>query len=171
MEIAVTNSQATPTLTHLSGKTWVLVADAARARVFELSHDRRELREIRDLLNAEGRGRTEFDDRLPRTNESGGAARHAIEPHTPFRRKVSERFAHQIATSLLENLDAGSFEHLIVVAGPRFLGELHECVGDRVKRHIVAEIRKDLTKHLPPDIYAHLPAFSKRLPPAAAFAR
>ena len=74
--------------------TWVLVADSARARVFEVTREDPTLREIAVFTNPEGRiaPRELRHDRLPRVNESMGHARHAIEPHTSLKRKSTDRF-------------------------------------------------------------------------------
>ncbi len=75
--------------------TWILVADHARARLFELTSQNDKLSEIETFVNPEGRGpaRDQTTDRLPRVRESMNSAHHAIEPHTSLHDKSADRFA------------------------------------------------------------------------------
>ena len=82
--------------------TWILVADAARARVFEATGRSEPWQEVACFANPDGRapGRHATTERAPRVNESMGGARHAIEPHTSLRDKSTERFAHMLGEAL-----------------------------------------------------------------------
>ena len=62
-------------------KTWVLVADSKKARLFEYEHSREPWAETACFVNTDD-GRSPGFDRLPRVQESVGSARHAIEPRT-----------------------------------------------------------------------------------------
>jgi len=131
-------------------RTWILVADSARARVFE--RDRAgALIELGCYTNPEARDGTRgmTTDRPPTVNESMGFARHALEPHTSRREKVAATFAR----ALREVLDRGHveqrFDRLVLVAPARFLGDLHSAFGKHLRAAVVAEVRRDFT-HLTP---------------------
>lgn len=138
--------------------TWILVADRARARVFDLSADGAALVEIKSFINPEGRasGRDLTTDRPPRTQESIGSARHAIEPHTSFAEKITDRFAHQLGDILASACASRRCGHLVLIAPPAFLGTLHAKLGKNVRKHLVSRLDKDLSSLRPADIYAHL---------------
>ncbi|HEX7130181.1 MAG TPA: host attachment protein [Rhodanobacteraceae bacterium] len=141
--------------------TWILVADRARARILEIS-DEEPLTEIACFASPESRvrARDTTTHRLPRTNESASAARHAIEPHTPLRQKSSQRFARLLGDALGRGRDEHRYERLVLVAPPRFLGSLHEALDEPLRACVVQEIGHDLTT-LP------IHALRERLPPAA----
>jgi protein required for attachment to host cells len=141
--------------------TWVLVADRARARLFELATQDKgcELIEIRDFVNPEGRGseRDQVTERRPRTHESVGATRHAIEPHTSLRDKSANRFAQELGESLEHGRVSHRYEGLVLVALPRFLGTLHATLNRQVCECIMAEIPHELTTKTPAEIRGYLP--------------
>ena len=74
-------------------KTWILVADDARARLFESERTDGELLEVADFVHPDAhhadRGHR---DRLPRAQQSVGGARHGIEPRTSAEEKIAREF-------------------------------------------------------------------------------
>ena len=139
--------------------TWILVADGARARLFETQRTGT-LSELGCYTNAEIRNGTRglTTDRAPTVNESVGSARHSIEPHTSLREKAASRFAHSLREVLDVGQSAHRFEHLVLIAPPRFLGALHKVFDKQLRGCVVAEIRRDFTQMSPGDISARLPA-------------
>lgn len=139
-------------------KTWILVADAGRARLFEAEARDGALLEIGGYANpdAHARGAGIGSDRPPRTQESVGSARHAIEPHTDPHDKAALGFAKGLA----EILEHGRVEHaytrLVLVAPPRFLGQLRAELGAQVGKLVAGSIGKDLTHATNEDIRAVL---------------
>jgi protein required for attachment to host cells len=126
--------------------TWVLITDAARARLFQID-GRDGMAEVACLSNPERRTVThdrDLNDRLPRTIESGSAHRSAIEPHTTLREKSERQFARAVAERLEHDAERQQYEHLILVAPPRFLGVLREHLPEALHRRVVGEIRHDL---------------------------
>jgi len=126
--------------------TWILVADSARARLFE-KDPAGALNELGCYTNPEARSATRglTTDRLPTVNESVGAARHAIEPHTSRRAKAAGSFARSLREILVQGDHTRRFERLVLVAPPRFLGDLHTAFDKRLRARVVAEIRRDFT--------------------------
>jgi protein required for attachment to host cells len=139
-------------------KTWILVADAGRARLFEAQSRDGVLAEIGGYANPEAhaRGAETGSDRPPRTQESANSARHAIEPHTDAHDKAAMGFAKGLA----EILEHGRVEHaytrLLLVAPPRFLGQLRAELGAQVGKLVAGSIAKDLTHATNGDIRAVL---------------
>lgn len=137
--------------------TWVLVADAARARLFEAETGT--LNELGCYVDADSRGgaRGLATGRPPTVNESMGSARHSIEPHTSPREKAAARFARSLREVLEQGQHAQRFARLVLVAPPRFLGALHAAFGRPLRDCVIAEIRRDFTQLAPENIHARLP--------------
>lgn len=140
--------------------TWILVADGARARLFEVRGKHEPWNELACFTNPDGRapGREATTERAPRVNESANAARHAIEPQTTLRDKSNDRFAHMINDALERGLHDHRYERLVLVAPPRFLGRLHRTLGKLLKGCVTGEIRHNFTSLRGEEIRARMPA-------------
>lgn len=139
--------------------TWVLVADGARARLFESESFNKGLSEVACFTNPDGRspGRNATTERAPRVNESANSARHAIEPHTSLRDKSTDRFARTLNAALEQGRNNNHFDQLVLIAPPRFLGTLHNNLGKGLTECVVGEIRRNLTALPPEEIRSRLP--------------
>lgn len=136
------------------GKTWILVANRVRARLLELDESKREVSEIGDFLNPDGRAPsgTRGENRPPRTMESVGTTRHAIEPHTEPAVKVADRFARQLIAILEDGRVHNHYDRLVLIATPRFLGRLRQCMDGPLRGHVVRELGRDMTRDKPETI-------------------
>ena len=67
-----------------------------------------------------------------------------------------QRFAHRVAAAMEQLVRERNAKALIVAAPPRTLAELRHSFHPDVKRRIIAEIDKDLTKHPVGEIEKHL---------------
>jgi protein required for attachment to host cells len=67
-----------------------------------------------------------------------------------------QRFAHRVAAAMEELVRERNAKALVVAAPPRTLAELRHSFHADVKRRIIAEIDKDLTKHPVGEIEKHL---------------
>jgi protein required for attachment to host cells len=130
---------------------WVLVADAARARLFQLEQPQLTLTPAlgEELIGSNLPSREIASDRPGRTFDSGGQGRHAKEPPTDPARHAQEEFARDVARLLDDKRESRSFDRLIVVAPPQFLGDLRAVMPQQLQSAVAAEVAKDLTK-LPP---------------------
>lgn len=93
-------------------KTWLLVADAAKARLFEIPKKGANLTEIACYTNPNGRspGQHPEHGRQGRTQESASSARHAIEPHTSLLPAIrTTRTATRPCASALARRGAGGW--------------------------------------------------------------
>ncbi|MGN6706338.1 MAG: host attachment protein [Rhodanobacter sp.] len=139
--------------------TWILVADAARARLFESPRKGAEPVEIACYYYPDGRsqGRQHEHGRLPRVQESNNPNRHAIEPKTSLRDKHAQRFAEILGTVVQQGRREGRYARLVLVAPPRFLGALHDHLDEATAACIVGEVRRELMTLSPAELRAHLP--------------
>lgn len=140
-------------------KIWIVVADAACARIFGADTPTAALSEIDDMLNPAGRLRNQdidADDQ-GRSFDSAGEGRHAMSRRHDAHQQEALRFAQRVADHLKSALDERRFERLHVVAAPAFLGMLREALDDTVKATVASELDSDLVRHKLEDVRTHLP--------------
>lgn len=129
--------------------TWLVVADGAGARLFEIVGGGGLDREPRATLRADTAPSREIaSDRPGRTFDSAGAHRHAKEPPSDPHRYEKRRFAQALAEHLENAVARGAVDRLVVVAPPPFLGDLRAAASATLKARVVSDVDKDLT-HLP----------------------
>lgn len=66
---------------------------------------------------------------------------------TDWHELQKERFAEDIADHLYEMAHSGEIERLILVAGPKVLGNIRDALHVTVREKIVAEVDKNLAGH------------------------
>lgn len=132
----------------MSGSTWVLVADAGRARLLEttpgkpgfqtlVEHQHPAGREPAHALERDRAGRL----RSQGDPHQGGTA----QPHEDAQAVATERFARQVTDELETARRAQRYERLYVVAPPRMLGTLRRFYGAQTQRALREEINRDLS--------------------------
>ena len=126
--------------------TWVLVADRARARLFEIAADDRSMTELACYASAASRSTAQesMAEELPRVNDSMSSTRHAIEPRTTLRDKNANQFARVLSDALQQGRANRRYERLILVAPARFLGTLHTTLDKALRECVVGELQRDL---------------------------
>ena len=133
-------------------KTWILIADGARARM--LGHDGpgHGLYEIEGMeFNGDHSATHDIvTDRQGRSFSCHGHGRSAYDSHSDPHRELKVAFAHELADVLATTLANKSYERLIIVASPVTLGDLRAALSDHVRSVVTGEIAQDLTK-LPND--------------------
>lgn len=140
-------------------RTWVVVAESSRARIFATAGPRAGLEEIQGFAQPEARlkERDLVSDSHGRSFDSGGTGRHAMGREVDQKHHEAMVFSKSIAEHLRRARSDGSYDKLILIAPPAFLGllrkSLHQCCTDRV----VATVNKNLVQHDPADIRDHLP--------------
>lgn len=132
--------------------TYIVVADAARARIF--TRDALTLAEKESMVHAEGRlhegdlvtdGRGDVHESMSTTSrsagEEGAATKHA-----------NEQFAKEVAQRLYDARVDNSMEKLIMVAPPKFLGLLRDKLDAPTQKLVIHSLSKDLSKASVSDI-------------------
>ena len=138
-------------------KTWVLVADSEKARLFEFDRRHEPWSEVACFVNTQAMHGPTFQ-KPPRVHESMGPARHAIEPHTDEKDKISARFATTLVAALRAGHEERRFQSLVIAAEPRFLGALHKRLDKSLQQCVSCELKHNLTRLDSADIRAHLPS-------------
>jgi protein required for attachment to host cells len=129
---------------------WILVSDASRANLYsaELREDEWSL--VKAFEHLEGR---EMSREIEATSPPGrgqqgraqGGRRTALEPRTWPKEAEAQRFAQHLSAYLEEAVASRSFDYLVLVAPPHFLGMLKGSLGRQAAKHLRATIDKDLS--------------------------
>ena len=141
-------------------RTWVLIADAARARVFERRGKGTGLTVVSDMaFDTElAPSHTLGTDRPGRSFESVGSRRHALESPSDLHREQKRQFARRVAEAIEERHAAKSFDRLVVVAPAVTMGDLRAALSEKVKPAVATELVADLTNTPVSELPAHLSA-------------
>lgn len=126
--------------------TYIVVADAARARIF--TRDGHELSEREDLDNPEGRlheGDLVTDNRSD-VHESSVTDFRSSPEEGASRDHAEELFAKRVVEHLHKARTDNRMEKLVLVATPRFLGRLRDNLDAPTRDLIVGTLDKELTK-------------------------
>jgi protein required for attachment to host cells len=113
----------------MAHSTWVVAADGRSARVYQERKRGGALEEVERLdMNAVEEAVMHPRDRAPRSYESSGSARHAMEPTDTPVQDAEKRFLHRVAERLAEAKAAAAFERVVLFAPPRALGALRAAL-------------------------------------------
>jgi protein required for attachment to host cells len=126
--------------------TWIVIANASKARLFANSGPRKGLTLVQEMLHPESRDKSSdlVSDR-PGKNASHGNGQGGYVPPTDPKQYEAERFAADICHTLESGRTVNSFERLIVVASPTFLGLLNSRMSPQVRQKVSETIEKDYT--------------------------
>lgn len=138
--------------------TWILLADASRARIFEHSRSLRSLKLVfeDDRPELRDKERMRDSDRPGRVRESVGRTRHGLQPHTTTDQRIREHFSRELAERLQLGANEHRFGQLLLVAPPAMLGALRSHLDEGLRARIIAEVDKDLTKIPAHELPEHL---------------
>ena len=149
--------------------TWIITANAGRARFFSENDPAKPLQELEDMVNNGARLRTQESetDRLgPKaagksshsigTGQSGiaaqnnapgaGAPTSMYEPNQTPAEHATELFAKDISQFLMKSHQEGRFDRIVLSASPAFLGTLRAHFDPHLKPLIKTEFNKDYTQ-------------------------
>jgi protein required for attachment to host cells len=135
--------------------TWIVSANAGRARIF--SHERADerLTEINDMVNTAARLRTSDTETDDLGQRAASKSRHNVgaptqpsgyQPNQTPVEHQTENFARDVGNFLLKAYQGGRFQHLVVTASPEFLGELRAQLDPQLEAAVSTEINKDYTQ-------------------------
>jgi protein required for attachment to host cells len=137
-----------------AGPTWIVVADGARARLFE------QLRPGAAIVERESFARraepaAQARDRLSRTHDSIGPGRHAIEPRQTPHEAAERAFLDEVSEEIARYALARAFKRLILCAPPKAMGELRQKLPRRL-RTATGAVLKDIVERPQAEIIALL---------------
>jgi protein required for attachment to host cells len=139
-------------------KTYVLIADASRARLFQQAAQHFALLETFDHQPSRVRNQDLVEDTNGRKpagpsvganyggrSVSRGVGRPGVAPDTEPKEVEAEKFAHELATMLADTL-RDQEDRLVLAAPPHFLGLLKKTLSASVVKRVELTVDKDLTK-------------------------
>jgi protein required for attachment to host cells len=139
-------------------KTWVVVAESSRARLFSVVNRVSPLSEVEDFCHVEGRAKDQDmdSDRPGRAFDSMGENRHAMDRSVDAKRHEAEMFAKRIAERLEAGRVEGRYTQLILIAAPEFLGVLRHNLNPGTAKLVSSPIDKNLVQKSETEIRHYL---------------
>ncbi|GGX93177.1 host attachment protein [Massilia dura] len=147
--------------------TWIITANAGRARFYEESSLTEPLKEIEDLVSpgakqnisdvvtdkagptaaAKSGHNISSGNQAPGIahNANSGAPNKQYQPAVTPAEQEAEHFAKDISSYLVKAHQEGRFGQLVISASPQFLGVLRSNIDPHVKELIKTEFNKDYT--------------------------
>lgn len=127
--------------------TWVVVAHRAGCRLFETLGPGKPLELIEEIDHPQGR----FQNRDVETDKQ---ARNYT--HETTHDHIAKVFAASIVKKLEDARNAHTFDALVLVAEPRFLGMLRDQLSSPLEKMVRGSVHKDLYLVPPAEIVEHL---------------
>ena len=129
-------------------QTWIVVAESTRARIFSTFGTSMALEEVADLTHPESRLHDrELSSDLPgRSFDSHGQGRHGMEQPTTPKEQEAQAFASEIVQLLDRGRHEGSFNALVIVAPPAFLGLLRSKLDKPLEDLVASTLNKNLVE-------------------------
>jgi protein required for attachment to host cells len=139
--------------------TWVLVADSSAAHIYSTRTVRGPLKLVESHAHPESRAKaTEvYADGPGRVHDRFGPGRHAVEGRVDLHAEEAQRFARELAERLAAGHHEQSFQRLIIMAPPAFLGALRNALPKPVAATVTAEVAKNLVGQDAAAIEGYLP--------------
>ncbi len=133
-------------------KTWVLIANAERARCFERHAADHSLTELADFVHPHKNMVSEDsgDDPTGAAGKGHGRTGHAgtqFEPHTEAHAKERGIFARQLADYINEGVAEQRCNGLVLIASSPMLGELRPCLSNAADTVLRSCVSSDLTRY------------------------
>ena len=127
-------------------KTWVLVADGARARIFIKGYNKLDNAMGQDFVGENLRESELGTSKPGRSFESSNPTRHAYQPHTDWHQYHKQLFAKELCDIIDKANENADFDELIIISPPKTLGDIRAFLGKQTLSKVTAEIPKDVTK-------------------------
>lgn len=138
-------------------KTWILIANAARARVLERRAGDHALLELADfvcppknlIMEAEG------GDLTGAAGKGHGRTGHAgtqFEPHMEVKDKARALFARQLADYLNQGVTEQACQALVLIASSPMLGDLKPLLSSAAANVLERTVASDLTRYQHADL-------------------
>lgn len=132
-----------------AGGTWIVVADASRARIVTWTGADHTLEELDSLEHPESQkhegdlatgGQGEVIESMGRSSRKTGPEVTALEKH-------AESFAKEIVAYLREAYEKKHFGELVIVAAPRELGRIRDNLDPVLEKRVKRTIDKNWAQH------------------------
>jgi protein required for attachment to host cells len=128
--------------------TWIVAADSARARIFEMHGSGKDLKEIEDFANPAARAADRDIDSDARGRFYGKGEReqaHTAEPQVDAVDHATELFSKALNDYLEKAHQAHRYDKLRVIAFPKFLGLMRNQMSKQLRQCVTDEVEKDIS--------------------------
>lgn len=134
--------------------TWIVAANAGRARIFSQHQTGARPEEISDMVNTAVRLRTADTETDSLGQRAASRSRHSVgaptqpsgyEPNKSPAEHQTEIFARAVADFLRQAHLEGRYRQLVLAASPEFLGVLRRMLDPQLHACVRDEINKDYT--------------------------
>lgn len=141
--------------------TWVLVADASKARIFNTTGSKEPLVEIKGMLHGESRLKVSelVSDQPGRQSGSNPSGSHGVAEKSAIKARERDAFARELCDILATGREQDRFRRLYLVAPSQMLGALHKHLDKQVKVAVQGEFDLQLVKASNENIRNHLPEY------------
>ena len=138
--------------------TWILVANASLARLYEHLGPKKGLKLIKELEHPESRMKNAelSSDKAGSFQVSSDSGRGSREQQTPPKLNAARNFAHALAKELYLGRSRNEFGRAILVAPPAFMGMLNATLDAPTAHMVSGRLEKDYTKTREPELCGHL---------------
>lgn len=128
--------------------TWFVVADAAKARIFEQNGPRDPAEEVQTLVHPAARlsGAALTSDSPGAQPNGGGTGTHGMQEKVSPRQAEDQRFAREVIDQVRHALNDNRIRQFYLAAPPHFLGLLRGAMDDRVTRALAGDLDKNLSR-------------------------
>ncbi|MBK7842624.1 MAG: host attachment protein [Bdellovibrionales bacterium] len=134
---------------------WILVADESHAKVFRLISLTQGVKFVKGLEFPEGRDKIhEFTVERPTLKGYTRTHQHTTGTEVDIERQLAQRFSKAIADVLEKSRCKSDFESLILVAPPKFLGELRNSLTEETKKLVHGSLNKEMTLSTESEIFS-----------------
>jgi len=141
-------------------KTWVVVADTSRARIFSAKTPASKLQETETLTHPASRlhpGDLVSDRQGRDRNAVNGS--HNMGQETETKEEEAVRFATEVCNRLEQGRIKSQFDKLYIVAAPSFLGQIRKQQTPALKKVIAGEVAKNMALMGAVEIKKQLPDY------------
>lgn len=137
-------------------RLYILVADSSMARLFQAKTPVKEIEELMDQVNLEGRRKDSelYTDRPG--SDHGGVGGYQTYDRETDENPDDARFARDLGKRLEKARHEGAFDGLVLVAPPKFLGVLRHHLSKECLGVVRKSIDKDLVRQDAEVIARHL---------------
>ncbi len=137
--------------------TWILVANASLARLYEHLGPNKGLKLVKELIHPESRLKNAdlVTDR-PGSMSAAGSGRGVKQPQTTPKEHEAKVFAQEIAQQLYAGRTQNAFGRAIIFAPPTFMGMINAAIDSPTDNLVSDRFEKDYTKSGEPQIKAQL---------------
>ncbi len=141
-------------------KTWVVVADSSRARIFSTETPAGQLFETETLAHPEARlHQGDLVSDKPGRDRNSNIGTHNLGHETDAKEESAIRFATEVCHRLEQGRVKSQFNKLYIVAAPSFLGLIRKHQTPALKKVVAGEIPKNMAMKGAIEIKKSLPEF------------